>query len=110
MSPVRPGSAAGVALGGIRGRCLARAGRWRDGSRIPEEVYVRPLETEDYDPFAVLLVVHVKTVSDRQRCWPAAPRSPVLPIRLRVCWECAAAVAEQCADRPLLPQSLLPGS
>ena len=54
---IRAGGATDLAEAGVRGRRLARAGRWRDDSPIPERVYVRPIEKVGDDPFASVAVV-----------------------------------------------------
>lgn len=51
---VRAGAATDLAENGVRGRQLARAGRWAEDSPIPERVYVRPSEDADGNPFAAV--------------------------------------------------------
>jgi hypothetical protein len=48
---VRAGAATDLAAAGVTGKRLARAGRWREDSTIPERVYVRPLHDQAEDPF-----------------------------------------------------------
>lgn len=49
---LRAGGATDVAGAKASARDLRKAGRWKEGSRIPEEVYVRPTEDREFDPFA----------------------------------------------------------
>ncbi|MDH6710750.1 integrase [Kitasatospora sp. MAA19] len=51
---IRAGASTDLAEHGVRGKQLARAGRWRDDSAIPEQVYVRPLIDPAVDPFAAV--------------------------------------------------------
>jgi site-specific recombinase XerD len=51
---VRAGAATDLAAAGVTGKRLARAGRWREDSTIPERVYVRPLHDQTEDPFAAI--------------------------------------------------------
>ena len=51
---VRAGAATDLAAAGVTGRRLARAGRWREDSAVPERVYVRPQQDRDDNPFAAL--------------------------------------------------------
>jgi integrase len=51
---VRAGAATDLAEAGVRGKSLNRAGRWREDSHVAEEVYVRPLQDHDDNPFAAL--------------------------------------------------------
>lgn len=48
---VRAGAATDLAQAGVTGKRLARAGRWRENSTVPERVYVRPLHDQGEDPF-----------------------------------------------------------
>jgi hypothetical protein len=49
---IRAGAATDLAQNGATDDELERAGRWRPGSRVPREVYVRPAQAERNDPFA----------------------------------------------------------
>ncbi|WP_037603788.1 site-specific integrase [Streptacidiphilus rugosus] len=49
---IRAGGATDLAEAGAGGRALRRAGRWRETSTVPENVYVRPIEDDEADPFA----------------------------------------------------------
>jgi hypothetical protein len=49
---LRVGAATDLAEAGVSGRRLARAGRWRENSTVPERVYVRPLRDGDDNPSA----------------------------------------------------------
>ena len=51
---VRAGAATDLAEAGVRGKALNRAGRWREDSHTAEEVYVRPLDGEQPNPFAAV--------------------------------------------------------
>jgi integrase len=53
---LRAGAATDLAENGIRGRDLNAEGRWKDNSRIPETVYVRPARDRSFDPFAKIRV------------------------------------------------------
>ncbi|MFF4902243.1 tyrosine-type recombinase/integrase [Streptomyces sp. NPDC001068] len=48
---LRAGAATELAQNKATDEELERAGRWRPGSRVPREVYVRPAEAERKDPF-----------------------------------------------------------
>jgi hypothetical protein len=48
---MRAGAATDLATAGVTGNRLARAGRWREDSTVPERVYVRPLHDRTEDPF-----------------------------------------------------------
>jgi integrase len=47
----RAGGATDLAESGVSGKELARAGRWRDDSTVPERVYVRPAQDKKADVF-----------------------------------------------------------
>lgn len=49
---LRAGPTTDLAKAGVRGKRLARAGRWSDDSRMPESVYVRLAEDEEDDPLS----------------------------------------------------------
>ncbi|MCX5182623.1 tyrosine-type recombinase/integrase [Streptomyces sp. NBC_00268] len=57
---IRAGAATDLAQNGATDDELERAGRWRPGSRVPREVYVRPAQAERNDPFA-RVPVHAST-------------------------------------------------
>ncbi|MFE6639591.1 tyrosine-type recombinase/integrase [Streptomyces tendae] len=48
---LRAGAATDLAAAKASAVTIRKAGRWREGSRIPEEVYVRPTENLDLDVF-----------------------------------------------------------
>lgn len=48
---IRAGAATDLAQNKATDDELERAGRWRPGSRVPREVYVRPAQAERNDPF-----------------------------------------------------------
>ncbi|MDI3102060.1 tyrosine-type recombinase/integrase [Streptomyces sp. AN-3] len=48
---LRAGAATDLAAAKASAVTIRKAGRWREGSRIPEEVYVRPTEDLDLDVF-----------------------------------------------------------
>ncbi|MEU2969076.1 tyrosine-type recombinase/integrase [Streptomyces ardesiacus] len=48
---LRAGAATDLAAAEASAVTIRKAGRWREGSRIPEEVYVRPTEDLDLDVF-----------------------------------------------------------
>jgi integrase len=51
---LRAGGATDLALSGVRGRALNKAGRWSADSRQPEATYVRPIEDASVDVFAAV--------------------------------------------------------
>ncbi|MGX1268064.1 tyrosine-type recombinase/integrase [Streptomyces phaeoluteigriseus] len=48
---LRAGAATDLAAAKASAVTIRKAGRWKEGSRIPEEVYVRPSEDLDFDAF-----------------------------------------------------------
>ncbi|MCX5064189.1 tyrosine-type recombinase/integrase [Streptomyces sp. NBC_00201] len=60
---VRAGAATELAQWGATDDELERAGRWRPGSRVPREVYVRPARAERNDPFARIPVHNPATAA-----------------------------------------------
>jgi hypothetical protein len=49
---LRAGAATDLAAANASAVTIRKAGRWKEGSRIPEEAYVRPAEDMRFDPFA----------------------------------------------------------
>ena len=69
---VRSGGATDLAEAGARRRALNRAGRWREGSHIAEEVYVRPVEDDTANPFAAVPTAEPTTVGTSSSAAPAS--------------------------------------